>query len=213
MPDPFSALIPEARAFLAELADNNSRDWFAAAKPRYEAQLRRPAMLLLEQVAQRIGPGTGTKLFRPQRDLRFSKDKTPYHTHLHLLWTLPGDARQRPGLFFGIAPDYVSAGGGLMAFDKAVLAGWRAAADGPDGADIGTLLESYRSRGLRIGAPELKRVPAPHPQDHPRAGLLRRKSLTAWRDAGTDELSDPPGFIEDTYNALRPLFALLDRIA
>ena len=77
MPDPFSQLIPEARAFLSELAQNNTRDWFNDNKPRYEQQLKTPALHLLDQVAAQVGDGVTTKLFRPQRDIRFSKDKTP----------------------------------------------------------------------------------------------------------------------------------------
>lgn len=88
MTDRFARLIPDARAFLTELSANNTRDWFTTRKSRYEADLKAPALALLEEGAQAIARITGqmphTKLFRPHRDVRFSKDKTPYHTHLHL---------------------------------------------------------------------------------------------------------------------------------
>ncbi|GGH22480.1 TIGR02453 family protein [Cribrihabitans marinus] len=213
MSDPFARLIPEARAFLSELADNNARDWFTAQKQRYESQLKAPATLLLDQVAQDIGPGTTTKLFRPHRDVRFSKDKTPYHTHLHMLWTLPGSPRQPVALFFGIAPDYVSLGGGIMGFDKPVLADWRAAVDGPYGAEVQKLLDGYRAEGFRIGEPELKRVAPPYAKDHPQADLLRRKGLAVWRDLPDTSFDAPLTALRDTRASLQPLFERLQQVA
>ncbi len=175
----FDTLIPDARSFLSELADNNSRDWFAANKPRYEAQLKQPALALLEQVAAQWGAETGQplkpKLFRANRDVRFSKDKTPYNTHLHMLWA----EADGPGWFLGISPEYVTAGAGRMGFDKAQLDLWRASVDGPDGAELARVLVET---GARLDEPELKRVPAPYDKDHPQGALLRRKSLTLWRD-------------------------------
>ncbi len=101
MPDPFADLIPQARAFLGELSSNNTRDWFTAHKTRYESKLKAPALLFLDQVAHDLGRSTGQslrpKLFRAHRDVRFSKDKTPYHTHLNMLWTIEADASLRAG--------------------------------------------------------------------------------------------------------------------
>ena len=179
MPDPFEDLIPAARAFLTDLSQNNSRDWFLANKPRYEQGLKRPALALLDTVSadwgREIGQPLAPKLFRPQRDVRFSRDKTPYHTHLHLLWAEPGGL----GWFLGIAPGYVTAGAGVMGFDKGMLDVWRPAVDGPAGA---VLAELIATSGARLDPPELKRVPAPFDKAHPRGDLLRRKSLTLWLD-------------------------------
>ena len=95
MTDPFAQLIPEAKIFLRELATNNSRDWFTANKTRYQTQLKAPALLLQEQLSANLtkitGDSVSAKLFRPQRDIRFSKDKTPYHCHLHMLWQIQGE--------------------------------------------------------------------------------------------------------------------------
>ncbi|MEO9779174.1 MAG: DUF2461 family protein [Sedimentitalea sp.] len=90
--DSFARLIPDARAFLGELAANNNRAWFTAHKNRYDSELKTPATLLVDQIAHDIGRDMGLtltpKLFRPHRDVRFSNDKTPHHTHLHMLWSL-----------------------------------------------------------------------------------------------------------------------------
>ncbi|MEM9551467.1 MAG: TIGR02453 family protein, partial [Pseudomonadota bacterium] len=183
MSDPFATLIPDARAFLSDLAANNTRDWFAAHKSQYESALKTPAAHLLDQIAADFARDhretVKPKLFRPHRDVRFSKDKTPYHTHLHLLWQVVRDGAA-PGYFFGIAPDYVRIGGGMMGFDKPALTAFRTAVDGTAGDALKSILATASQSGLEAGDPELKRVPAPFDADHPRADLLRRKGLTVW---------------------------------
>ena len=209
MPDPFARLIPEARAFLSELARNNSRDWFAARKPDYDARLKGPAMLLLDQVTEaarsKHGLSLKPKLFRPHRDVRFSKDKTPYHTHLHMLWSVDASG---PGLFFGISPDYVRLGGGVMGFDKAALPRWRDSVD-RDGAMWTALLSALAQAGFDRGEPDLKRVPVPYPSDHAYAELLRHKALTVWRDLPEAEHATPLAAIDQALEHLAPLFQRL----
>lgn len=213
MSDPFADLIPQARAFLAELAVNNRRDWFNEHKPRYDAQLRTPARMLLDHVAADLTRGgeltVSTKLFRPHRDVRFSKDKTPYSTHLHMGWTLQLPGRAQTGFFFGIAPDYVRIGGGIMGFDKDQLTRWRAAVAADDGTGIEAALADLKRHGYRADAPELKRVPAPYDKDHLRAELLRRKSLTVWRDLDQGDWSAPHAALLNSHADLSPALALL----
>lgn len=203
----FETFITDAQRFLTELAQGNTREWFTAQKSRYDADLKAPAEHLLASLAPPLetlsgGPMT-TKLFRPQRDVRFSKDKTPYHTHLHMLWSLP----EGPGWFFGIAPDYVTAGAGIMAFGKDGLDRYRAAVNGPDGADLADILAAL---GGRMEPPELKRVPAPHDKDHPRGELLRRKSLAVWQDGLVPDLAgDLPGGLMAIFERYQPLIGWL----
>lgn len=210
MHDPFADLIPDARAFLAGLAQNNSRDWFTAHKEEYEATLKHPALLLLDQLAAQLkaqGEQTvTTKLFRPHRDVRFSKDKTPYNSHLHMLWQV-GQA----ALFFGVAPDYVTFGGGVMAFDKNQLTNWRAAVDSDTGGDIANLTQTLMAQGYTPDAAELKRVPAPYDKDHPRAELLRHKSFKLWRQVPEQDWPTPISALQTGADDLRPLLDLLNR--
>jgi len=83
-------LSPELFAFLRELATNNDREWFAANKARYVAEVQEPALALVEDVGLRLpdvsrhfvadARTSGGSLFRIHRDIRFSKDKSPYKT-------------------------------------------------------------------------------------------------------------------------------------
>lgn len=185
-----NTLFDDAFVFLNELEQNNSRVWFQTHKTRYDTQIKRPSEWLMGDVAQWLAARHGTrpkaKLFRPHRDVRFSEDKSPYHTHLHMLWFLP-DGRS---WMVGISPTYATAGCGIMAFERPQLDHYRAAIDSSAGAEIAALLASSN---WRLEPPALKRVPAPYPADHPHADLLRRKGLVAWHDHLQYALRDNPG--------------------
>lgn len=201
----FANLIPDARAFFADLSQNNSRDWFKANKATYDDKLKTPALHLLDQIAARLqtthGAAFTTKLFRPHRDVRFSKDKTPYTLHLHMLWTQSG-VEGGPGWFFGISGDYVTAGWGWMGFSPAQLTRWRALIDKDE-----TLPGILASTGMNLRAPELKRVPPPYDKDHPRGEFLRKKSLTLWEDLG--DVKDIEAALMKTFAKIEPVYAHL----
>ena len=209
----FSTLIPDARAFTAEVRANNTREWWQANKSTYDTKLKAPALALLETLAPRIEAETGhaakPKLFRPHRDVRFSKDKTPYQTHLHMLWSLDAGGRQDPVIFFGIDPETVTVGIGVMQFDKAVLADWRRLLD-LEGDRFDAVLSGAEAQGWSMWEPELKRVPSPHPADHPQATHLRRKSLVLHRHISPD--SDPEAAIMTATTELKPVLGLLDSV-
>ena len=213
----FDDLIDRANRFFTELAANNSRDWFEQRKAYYTGQIRKPAELLAGLLAEDISRLTGVphapKLFRIYRDVRFSKDKTPYNPHLHMMWR--PDARDAPGWFFGAAPSYLILGTGLMTLQGNALTRYRAHVD-RDGAALAAAIEGdAKEVGADIsdwGPPPLKRVPKPYAPDHPQADLLRRKALAitaalppTWRDTG---LVDAIGTLA---TALKPVWSELDR--
>ena len=147
----FDLLPSDARTFLSELQTNTSRDWFLANKARYDDSLKAPALALLAALSDRLSALSGaeisTKLFRAHRDVRFSKDKSPYNLHLHMLWA-PQGAGTQPAYFFGIAQDYVTAGGGIMGFDKQQQADWRAFVAEREGAKLQAKIDAVLVRAF-----------------------------------------------------------------
>lgn len=181
MTAPFANLITDARSFFAELRQNNTKDWFDAQKARYTDQIRKPAEALADILTEDLGRLTGRRLtpkvYRINRDVRFSKDKSPYNTHLHMLWSF--GAEDRPGFFFAVSPDYVAFAAGVMAFSSNGLEWARhAIADDPR-PWLSAVGQARAQRGdlADWGEPPLKRVPKPWDAAHPAADLLRRKSL------------------------------------
>lgn len=188
MTDGFDTLIPRANAFFAELRADNTRAFFEAHKDRYLADIRRPAELLADLMAEDIARATGRphapKVFRIHRDVRFSKDKTPYATHLHMMWR-PATEAPAPAWFFGSAPDYLILGMGIMEFRADALATWRAMIDAEGDRFARAMAGAQAALGARLsdwGPAPLRRVPAPFAPDHPHADLLRLKSFALTAD-------------------------------
>jgi uncharacterized protein (TIGR02453 family) len=132
--------------------------------------------------------------------MRFSKDKTPYNTHLHISF-LPNGIK--PAWMFGLAPDYLTLGVGNFRFEKSELEAYRARVAGRSGIKLTKNLKAL------IAKPELKRVPREFPQDHPRAELLRQKSLLVWMDIKNPKAATKPSIIDacsKNYRTLKPVF-------
>ncbi|KAJ57009.1 hypothetical protein ACMU_00525 [Actibacterium mucosum KCTC 23349] len=212
----FSAFSKDVPAFLTELKANNSKDWFAANKARYDAGIKAPAQefgaAMCEVLEQATDLPHSAKLFRVYRDVRFSKDKTPYNAHLHMSFT-PNTGQESPPMwFFGLGVDRLSLGCGVFGFDKQSLGAFRDRVAGPDGAELQTALDKLAGAGVRLSEPDLKRVPAPYDKDHPHGALLRRKGLSAWLDVEDRAVVTRPGLVAFTLQnllLLRPVFDFL----
>ena len=182
MSDP-TLFSPDTLKFLRALKKNNTRDWFHENKAWYEAAWKAPANAFIEAMCFRLQAETDTehsaKLFRIHRDIRFSKDKTPYNSHLHILFRREGS---KAGLFFGLQTGRLVLGAGMMGFNKAQLNAYRDAVAGPAGETLEAEIEALLKQGGRMNAPDLARVPKPFDKEHERGELLRRKALTIWRD-------------------------------
>jgi uncharacterized protein (TIGR02453 family) len=194
--------------YLFDLDANNNRDWFMANKTTLENQLLEPARLLCERLESYLGTLTGatyaSKVYRMNRDLRFSADKTPYNTHLHITFLGPPDAC---AWHLGIDTKKVSVGAGVFEFSAQQLQGFRAHVS-QSGSAIADSMAQLASNGARIEEPELKRVPIGYPADQPFSDLFRRKGLTAWIDLGDPLVATTQDFgprCEDAFRALVPI--------
>jgi uncharacterized protein (TIGR02453 family) len=147
------------------------------------------------------------KFFRPYRDVRFSKDKTPYKTHQGLWF---GES----GLYLHVsAAGLFIAGGYWETSTPQVERLRRAVADDVAGPQLERILSGVRRKGHTIGGEQLTRVPTGYPKDHPRAELLRYKTLTASSELGCpDWLSTPKAKaqIVKGWRAIMPLVGWLD---
>ena len=170
----------ETIRFLNDLKDHNERDWFQSQKRRYETHVKTAskafAASLEELLSSRYGANVTAKIYRINRDLRFSKDKTPYNTHIHQSFL---DPEVGMAWMVGLETDRLVLGYGAFAFDPDTLKRWREHVSGPPGERLLGILQKGE---LRLDPPELKRVPAAYPSDHPASELLRRKSFALWLD-------------------------------
>jgi len=211
----FAGFPSDTIAFLNDLKANNNRDWFQAGKVRYEAVYKAPAAAFCTALTFRLQAVTGdvhtAKVFRINRDIRFSKDKTPYNTHLHILFRREGG---RGGLFFGLQADGLVLGGGMMGFDKGQLAVYRDAVAGQKGERLEEIVRELLAGGARMDAPALKRVPKGFDPEHKRGDFLKRKSLTIWHDLPDQKQVTAPDFADvcaGHFQAYANLSGWLDR--
>jgi uncharacterized protein (TIGR02453 family) len=203
----FPGFSPDAIRFLSDLAEHNDRAWFQPRKAEYERLLKEPmeglVMALGERFASRgipIEADPRHAVFRIYRDIRFSKDKSPYKTHVSasLPWVEPGDRGDAPspghgGAYVHVEPGHSYVGGGIWHPEKARLDAFRqAVVDDPD--RVRAALEDpdfLRRLGPLDSHDTLKRVPPGFPADHPMADQLRFKDLTFGRALSDEEVVSP----------------------
>jgi uncharacterized protein (TIGR02453 family) len=215
---------PEFFQFLADLAANNDREWFAANKERYETEVLEPSLAFIEDFSYRlreISPNfvadprrTGGSLFRIYRDTRFAKDKTPFKAHTGMQFRhVAGKDVHAPGFYLHLAPDESFAGGGLWRPDTPTANRVREkiAAD-PKSWRRATRESPFADR-FTVGGDQLKRVPPAFDRDHEFGEDLRRKGWVA-STALAQETVTTAGFLDEytrICEALAPLLHFLCR--
>jgi uncharacterized protein (TIGR02453 family) len=177
----------EGLAFLEDLEEHNTREFFDPRKRVFTEQVQAPFVALVEAAADRLRRGVpelGTpKVFRIYRDLRFSKDKTPYKTSMSA--SVParpageGDGAGVPtGWYVNVGPAGLYTASGLYHPGRPELERVRAAmADPETGGELEAILRRAAGKGLEPWLNPLQRMPRPWPADHPRAGMLKARSL------------------------------------
>jgi uncharacterized protein (TIGR02453 family) len=206
---PFAGFPPEALDFYARLEADNSKSFWDANKATYEECVRGPLRALSAAVEQEFGP---LHLFRPHRDVRFSKDKSPYKTAAAAVTEGEGGA----AYYLQIGADGLFVGTGYHHLAPDQLDRYRAAvAHERTGRALAQAVSALRRAHYEISALQaLKTAPRGYPKDHPRIELLRLKGCTAGRTLGA------PGWLHTrkaldhvvrAWRAAGPMNAWLDR--
>ncbi len=224
----FNGFSRDAIDFLVELAQHNERAWFQPRKADYERLLKEPLELLCialadEFVARGVPLASDPKRspFRIYRDVRFSKDKSPYQIHLSASFPWKGDLDEPFGAgagegaiggYFHLQPGEVFVGGGMYHPSPARLAGWRAAVIA-DRARVRAILEdpAFREAYEAIDGDRLKRAPAGFPADDPDVELLKLKDVIFRRRLPDESVLSPdlPTTIAESLDRATPLLRLL----
>jgi uncharacterized protein (TIGR02453 family) len=192
--------------FFRALKKNNNREWFLKNKPRYEKDVRDPALRFIEA----MGPGlrkvsahlvadprlVGGSLFRINRDIRFSKDKSPYKTNLGISFGHDlGRVGPAPGLYVHLEPGTSFAGGGVHMPDGPTLGRVRDAIVADPGAWKRIISDPRSKEAISNRGDSLKRAPQGFDPDHPFVEDLKRKSYT-WHAMYSEGEVCAPDFAE-----------------
>jgi uncharacterized protein (TIGR02453 family) len=215
----FSGFQSETLAFLRELSQNNDKTWFDANRERYEAYYIEPAKAFVAAIGedlQQLVPGINAdprvngSIFRINRDIRFSRDKTPYKDHLDL-WFWEGQRKGAlSGLFFRLTADGLILGAGAHRFTPEQLADFRAALED---ADKGRKLLQIGGELAAAGAPlrgeYYKAVPRGFHAEDPRlAGLAKFNALYSAFETAHPANLDTPRFLDHCLDCWRNLVPL-----
>jgi uncharacterized protein (TIGR02453 family) len=162
----------EALEFYEGLAADNSKTYWLAAKEIYDSQVYAPMAALLDDLRPEFGDG---KIFRPNRDVRFSADKSPYKTAIA--------ATLHRGGYIQLSAQGLACGGGMWRMAPDQLDRYRkAVAADRTGAGLRAIQREIEGHGIEVGGHDtLKAAPRGYPKDHPRIDLLRNKGLVAWK--------------------------------
>lgn len=195
--------------FYSGLEADNSKSYWQAHKDVYDAEVKAPFLALSELIAREFGP---LHLFRPNRDIRFAKDKSPYKTAAAAVTEGKGGT----GYYVQVSAEglYVGSGYYMLASDQ--LERYRAAvADNRKGAPLAIAVTALRKKKYNVAAhDELKRVPRGFDADHPRAELLKMKGIHVGREfAPARWLGSRAAYdrIVDTWRAAAPVNRWLDK--
>lgn len=193
-------------AFLAGLSKNNDKRWFEAHRAAYEAHYIGPAKAFIEaagpplvKIAPNLSydPRVNGSIFRINRDVRFSKDKTAYKDHVDL-WFWEGERRgAASGFFLRIRADGVDIGAGAHMFDKAGLARFRSRASDPASqARLLAAVKKVERAGYPVRGAHYKKLPKGLEADGRAAELLRHNALWAAKDLPHPDELGSKAFVE-----------------
>jgi uncharacterized protein (TIGR02453 family) len=200
----FAGFPDEGLVFYEGLEADNSKTYWTQHRAVYDSAVRAPLQALVDELAPEFG---SPKVFRPYRDVRFSHDKTPYKTHQGAV--LHAEGAGVGSVYVQVSADGLRVSGGCWRLQPDQVERYRrAVADDVQGPRLVHELDRLRGAAFSIEGDRLVRSPRGYPADHPRAELLKHKSLhasQAWEPA--DWLHDRQA-LDRVRDAWRELTAL-----
>ncbi len=186
----FHGFSEAALDFYDDLELDNTRSFWEAHKATYESAVKAPMLALTRSLEDEFGPA---KIFRPHRDVRFAKDKTPYKTHQGAFVS----AGPATGWYVEVASPGVRVGAGFYEASGERLAAFREAIDDElRGAALERILDRMRADGWEVGGDRLKTSPRGYDATHPRIELLRHRSMTLGKSYGFDRVIHTPELLD-----------------
>jgi uncharacterized protein (TIGR02453 family) len=203
----FTGFPDEAFIFYEGLEADNSKTYWSAHKSAYDQAVKAPLLALLDELGPEFGEA---HLFRPNRDIRFAKDKSPYKTHQGAYVSSGVDGI---GYYVQIGADGLYTGGGWFAQGDQILRYRETLDDDAQAGELEKILAALRP-SFAIGGNRLKTRPQGCPPDHPRLDLLKYKSLHAGIHFDPEpwvHTSEPVTRVREAWRALSPLVDWLRR--
>lgn len=187
----FMGFDPKAIKFLENIKQNNNKPWFDAHYDFYQKEILEISRDLVEDLGEKLQqiapdinvvPKVNGSIYRFARDARFSKDKTPYKSHIsYLFWQGALKRTRCPGFYLSIRPEYIQIGVGINHFTPEYLQAWRQqCAHKTNAKKIRNIINTLLKSGLSIHGEQLKRMPKGYSDELINQDLIRYKGLKCW---------------------------------
>ena len=199
--------------FLTNLSANNNKEWFDDNRKTYEA-CRKDFLALVTSIIEELAKfdpeltGVDAKkcVFRINRDIRFSNDKTPYKTNFGALMGSNGKKTEGTGYYMHLAPGQNFAGGGIYMPKPEMLAAIRQEIDyNPDKLNELLANKDFKETFGEIRGDKVKTAPKGYPKNHPNIDLLRYKSFYVVKEFSEKEISSD-GIFKDLISTYQKAF-------
>jgi uncharacterized protein (TIGR02453 family) len=215
----FQGFSKDSLTFFALLKKNNRKSWFDEHRLEYETYVKAPAAAFvvdLGAVLAAIAPNVcaipkiNQSLFRLNRDVRFSKDKTPYKTNLGLWWWEGTGKRMAcSGFYFHLEDERLRLGTGLYRFTKPMLDRFRTAVvDQASGPAITRIIKKLATNQYLIDGRHFKKIPSGYDPQHPNASLLLFNGLYANIDLPMPEAAFTADLVDFCFQHFRRMLPL-----
>jgi uncharacterized protein (TIGR02453 family) len=210
--------------FLKKLKQNNNREWFNENKPKFEQEVMQPAMHFVENFGEALGKkvvdirydtsrnGSGS-MFRIYRDVRFSKDKSPYKTNLgFVFWRGEGNKKQNPAFYVHVGEEGIQLYGGQYWMAKHQVENFRQKIVAKtSGESLEAIIKKLEKAGITMtGGKHYKRVPRGLDVEHPRAEWLKFTGLYVGMPAWSVEEILADGWMAKAIKQCMQMNPLLD---
>lgn len=211
----------EAIKFLRELKRNNDRTWFEERKPVYERELKAPMLALIGEINEAMTEFAPMHVRPPQkimmriyRDIRFSKDKRPYKTHVSAWWVRDGlEKTSGGGFYFHFSPEEVLVAAGVyMPEREQLLAIRRYLAEHHQRFRALMKAKKLRSLMTEFDGASLTRAPKGFPEDHPAIDLIKNRQwgISARLPGETATKTTLVKEVVERFKAAAPVIAMLN---
>lgn len=216
----FHGFTKETFKFFKDLEENNTREWFEENRVIFEKNVMEPAQEFVMEMGERLKslspkivaiPKTDKSIFRIYRDVRFSKDKTPYKTHLGIFfWEGPRKKLGNPGYYLQLDKSSILIAGGLHSLPSELLKSYRDAVSDPKkGAEIAKILKKLtKNASYKLGGNHYKRVPRGYDHENPNVDLLLHKGLYVYYEGPIPKEVYSPDFLDYSFGIFKDMSSL-----
>ncbi len=206
--------------FFKDLENNNKKEWFEKNREVFEKNVLEPAQDFVMEMGERLKskcpkivaiPKTDKSIFRIYRDVRFSKNKTPYKTHLGIfLWEGPRKKLGNPGFYLQLDKSSILIAGGQYSFPDELLKSYRDTVSDPKkGAEVAKIVNKLsKKETFKLGGSHYKKVPRGYDKDNPNAELLLHNGLYFYYEGPIPKEATSRDFLDYSYDIFMEIYPL-----